>query len=191
MSRLGAGGSSAPSLRPCGLPTLRPRARAALGAWPWWRLRSAPRSASGLPPSRRSSCSPDVEGRRGADRSAPWSPTEATGERWQLPAERLLSGLGFEVSEGAQEGWSLAAYDEAAVDASGRSSSPRSPNLLGSVDEAPLELGIWLDLAAAPGSPGWVGGHLGRSLPLASDRADPPVDDGGHDPSPLSTTRDL
>jgi hypothetical protein len=74
-----------------------------------------------------------------------------TGDRWQLPAERLLSGLGFEVSAAAREGWSLAAYDEAAIDqVAGRLSS--ISELLGSVEEAPLELGIWLDLAEARGA---------------------------------------
>jgi len=70
------------------------------------------------------------------------------GERWRLPAERLLSGLGFEVSEGTQDGWSLAAYDEAAIrEVAGQLSS--ISELLGSLDEAPLELGIWMDLAEA------------------------------------------
>ena len=73
------------------------------------------------------------------------------GERWQLPGERLLSGLGFEVSEGTQDGWSLAGYDEAAVDAVAGQLSSLS-ELLESVDEAPLNLGIWLDLAAAQGA---------------------------------------
>lgn len=73
------------------------------------------------------------------------------GERWRLPAESLLSGLGFEVSEGTQEGWSLAAYDEAAIrEVAGQLSS--ISELLRSLDEAPLELGVWMDLAEARGA---------------------------------------
>ncbi|MGB5161884.1 MAG: hypothetical protein WBO69_00325 [Thermoanaerobaculia bacterium] len=87
-----------------------------------------------------------------------------TGDRWQLPAERLLSGLGFEVSEGAREGWSLAAYDEAAIDQVADRLSSIS-DLLGSVDEAPLELGIWLDLAEAREALDGLVSTLG-SLPL-------------------------
>ena len=86
------------------------------------------------------------------------------GERWQLPGERLLSGLGFEVSEGTQDGWSLAGYDEAAVDAVAGQLSSLS-ELLESVDEAPLNLGIWLDLAAAQGALDGVVGTL-TALPL-------------------------
>ena len=73
------------------------------------------------------------------------------GERWQLPAERLLSGLGFEVSEGTLEGWSLVGYDEGAIrQVAGRLSS--ISDFLGSVDETPLELGIWLNVAETRGA---------------------------------------
>jgi hypothetical protein len=86
------------------------------------------------------------------------------GERWQLPGERLLSGLGFEVSEGTQDGWSLAGYDEGAVlEVADQLSSILE--LLESVDEAPLNLGIWLDLAAARGALDGVVGTL-TALPL-------------------------
>jgi hypothetical protein len=86
------------------------------------------------------------------------------GERWDLPAERLLSGLGFEVSEGTRDGWSLAAYDEAAIHEVAGLLSLIS-DLLGSVGEAPLDLGIWLDLADARGALDGIARTLG-ALPL-------------------------
>ena len=73
------------------------------------------------------------------------------GERWPLPAEKLLSGLGFEVSETAVEGWSLAAYDASAIRAvSGQLAS--ISGLLGPVEEESLDFGIWMDLDAARGA---------------------------------------
>ena len=73
------------------------------------------------------------------------------GERWPLPAEKLLSGLGFEVSEAAVGGWSLAAYDPSAIrDVADQISSIN--DLLGPMEEESLDLGIWMDLAAARGA---------------------------------------
>lgn len=74
-----------------------------------------------------------------------------SGQRWQLPAESLLSGLGFEVTETSRDGWSLAAYEEAALhEVEARLGS--ISELLASVDESPVELGIWMDLAEARGA---------------------------------------
>ncbi len=86
------------------------------------------------------------------------------GEPWRLPAEKLLSVLGYEVSRGNHDGWSLAAYDEAAIhELAGRLSSISA--LLESTDEAHLELGIWMDLAEARGALNGLVGAL-SALPL-------------------------
>jgi hypothetical protein len=70
------------------------------------------------------------------------------GDRWRLPAERLLSGLGFDVAQGTHDGWTLAAYDEAALRAVTDELAAIS-DLLESVEGSPLQLGLWIDLGEA------------------------------------------
>ncbi len=70
------------------------------------------------------------------------------GARWRLPAERLLSGLGFDVAQGTHDGWTLAAYDEAALRAVTDELAAIS-GLLESVGGSPLQLGLWMDLDEA------------------------------------------
>jgi hypothetical protein len=75
---------------------------------------------------------------------------QGPGERWPLPAEKLLSGLGFEVSEAAVDGWSLAAYDPSAIrEVADQLSSINA--LLGPMEGESLDLGIWMDIDAARG----------------------------------------
>ena len=70
------------------------------------------------------------------------------GERWRLPTERLLSGLGFEVREAAIGEWSAVAFDDGALrEVTGQ--LPQISGLIDAVEDSPLVLGLWLDVAAA------------------------------------------
>ncbi len=70
------------------------------------------------------------------------------GERWQLPTERLLSGLGFEIAETVQGEWTAAAFDSVSL----REVTDQLANisaLVDAVEAPPLVLGLWLDVASA------------------------------------------
>ena len=87
-----------------------------------------------------------------------------SGERWLLPAEKLLSGLGFEVTDSTLDAWALVAYDELAIQQVVRQ-LPALSGWLESLEGESLELAIWVNLAAARGSLEGLARAL-SSLPL-------------------------
>ena len=70
------------------------------------------------------------------------------GERWHLPTERLLSSLGFEVGEAAIGEWTAVAFDGGAL-REVTDQLPQISRLIDAVEDSPLVLGLWLDVAAA------------------------------------------